>query len=180
MGSGAQGRPRLKDPLGQPEAGPNDRIRRLSVNSAETIERVPIHTDADGVVRVAGTRVTLDTVVGTFDTGATAEEIAQQYSSVPLADVYSVITYYLRHNAEVCAYVQRRNEQALSRSEAKSNGGSRPRVSESACSPAVGRNARRCLAPFVQRHGERQAGWGTVGQPAAGVPAAASGQPLRL
>ena len=36
----------------------------LPVNSAETIERVPIHTDADGVVRVAGTRVTLDTIVG--------------------------------------------------------------------------------------------------------------------
>ena len=63
------------------------------MNSAETIERVPIHTDVDGVVRVAGTRVTLDTIVGAFDAGATAEEIAQQYSSVPLADVYSVITY---------------------------------------------------------------------------------------
>jgi hypothetical protein len=37
------------------------------VNSAETIERVPIHTDADGVVRVAGTRVTLDTIVAAFD-----------------------------------------------------------------------------------------------------------------
>jgi uncharacterized protein (DUF433 family) len=82
------------------------------VNSAETIERVPIHTDADGVVRVAGTRVTLDTIVGAFDAGATAEEIAQQYSSVPLADVYSVITYYLRHQPEVCTYLRRREEQA--------------------------------------------------------------------
>ena len=82
------------------------------MNSTETIERVPIHTDADGVVRVAGTRVTLDTIVAAFDTGATAEEIAQQYSSVPLADVYSVITYYLRHRAEVSAYVQGREEQA--------------------------------------------------------------------
>lgn len=82
------------------------------MNSAETIERVPIHTDADGVVRVAGTRVTLDTVVGAFDTGATAEEIAQQYSSVPLADVYSVITYYLRHKADVCSYLQGRETQA--------------------------------------------------------------------
>jgi len=36
------------------------------VNSAKTIERVPIHTDA--VVRVAGTRVTLDTIVAFFDT----------------------------------------------------------------------------------------------------------------
>ncbi|MGE0816370.1 MAG: DUF433 domain-containing protein [Vicinamibacterales bacterium] len=82
------------------------------MNSAETIERVPIHTDADGVVRVAGTRVTLDTIVGAFDTGATAEEIAQQYSSVPLADVYAVITYYLRHKAEVCAYLREREKQA--------------------------------------------------------------------
>ena len=30
------------------------------MNSAKTIERVAIHTDADGVVRVVGTRVTLD------------------------------------------------------------------------------------------------------------------------
>jgi hypothetical protein len=43
------------------------------VNSAEAIERVPIHTDVDGVVRVAGTRVTLDTMVAAFDAGATAE-----------------------------------------------------------------------------------------------------------
>lgn len=82
------------------------------MNSAETIERVPIHTDADGVVRVAGTRVTLDTIVSAFEAGATAEEIAQQYASVPLADVYSVITYYLRHKPEVCAYLERRAEQA--------------------------------------------------------------------
>ena len=82
------------------------------MNSAETIERVPIHTDADGVVRVAGTRVTLDTIVATFDAGATAEEIAQQYSSISLADVYSVITYYLRHKTEVSVYLHRRQEQA--------------------------------------------------------------------
>ena len=88
------------------------------MNSAETIERVPIHTDADGVVRVAGTRVTLDTIVAAFDAGATAEEIAQQYSSVPLPDVYSVITYYLRHKTEVAAYLHRRQEQAATVREA--------------------------------------------------------------
>jgi uncharacterized protein (DUF433 family) len=64
------------------------------------------------VVRVAGTRVTLDTIVAPFDAGATAEEIAQQYSSVALADVYSVITYYLRHKSAVSAYLQTRHEQA--------------------------------------------------------------------
>jgi hypothetical protein len=29
------------------------------MNATNVLERVPIHTDADGVVRVAGTRVTL-------------------------------------------------------------------------------------------------------------------------
>jgi uncharacterized protein (DUF433 family) len=60
-------------------------------------ERVPIEPDADGMIRVGGTRVTLDTVVAAFDAVATAEEIVQQDPSVTLADVYSVIGYYLRH-----------------------------------------------------------------------------------
>jgi uncharacterized protein (DUF433 family) len=89
--------------------GSYNRLRVSQVDSAETIERVPIHTDADGVVRVAGTRVTLDTIVGAFEAGATAEEVAQQYPTVPLVDVYSVITYYLRHKSEVDAYLKERN-----------------------------------------------------------------------
>jgi uncharacterized protein (DUF433 family) len=93
-------------------AGPVRGQSAQSNEGADTIERVPIHTDADGVVRVARTRVTLDTIVGAFDAGATAEGITQQYSSVPLADVYSVITYYLRHKPEVCAYLKRREAQA--------------------------------------------------------------------
>jgi uncharacterized protein (DUF433 family) len=82
------------------------------MSSTDVLERVPIHTDADGVVRVSGTRATLDTIVEAFQAGATAEEIAQQYSSVPLVDVYSVITYYLRHRSEVSQYLNIREEQA--------------------------------------------------------------------
>ena len=40
-----------------------------------TTEPIPLETDADGVVRVGGTRVTLDTIVAAFTKGATAEEI---------------------------------------------------------------------------------------------------------
>jgi hypothetical protein len=36
---------------------------------------IPLKTDSDGVVRVGNTRVTLDTVIGSFKEGATAEEI---------------------------------------------------------------------------------------------------------
>ena len=76
------------------------------------MERVPIRTDADGVIRVAGTRVTLDTLIAAFDAGATAEEIGLQYSSVGLADVYSVIAYYLRHKADICTYLKNRQADA--------------------------------------------------------------------
>ena len=64
------------------------------------------------MIGVGGSRVTLDTVVAAFDAGATAEEIAQQYDSVSLADVYSVIGYYLRHQSEVRAYLDERQKQA--------------------------------------------------------------------
>ncbi len=75
-------------------------------------ETVPLVTDVDGVIRVGKTRVTLDTVISAFLDGATAEEITHQYPSLDLADVYSVIAYYLRRRAEVDAYLQRRREQA--------------------------------------------------------------------
>ncbi|MEW5830264.1 MAG: DUF433 domain-containing protein, partial [Chloroflexota bacterium] len=43
---------------------------------------LPLAVDIDGVVRISGTRVTLDTVIYAFLDGATAEEIAQQYPSL--------------------------------------------------------------------------------------------------
>jgi uncharacterized protein (DUF433 family) len=70
---------------------------------------VPLAVAEDGrVIRVAGTRVTLDTLIGAFMRGATPEEIAQDYSAVSLADVCAVITYYLRHRSEVEEYLERR------------------------------------------------------------------------
>ena len=77
-------------------------------------EPVPLTTDANGVVRIGRTRVTLDTVIGAFLDGATAEEITYQYPSLHLADVYAVIAYYLRRPSEVDAYLQRRKQQAES------------------------------------------------------------------
>ena len=75
-------------------------------------ETVPLETGSDGVVRIAGTRVTLETVIAAFSDGATAEEIAQQYPSLNLADIYAVIGYYLRHSEDVTDYLQQRKVQA--------------------------------------------------------------------
>lgn len=68
-------------------------------------ESVPLAADSNGTMRVGGTRVTLDILAGAFDVGASPEEMAQRHPSLDLADVYSVFAYYLRHQAEVRAYL---------------------------------------------------------------------------
>jgi uncharacterized protein (DUF433 family) len=75
-------------------------------------ESAPLQANEDGVILVGGTRVTLDTVVAVFNQGATAEEIAYRYPSLNLADVYATITFYLKHQSEVEAYLQQRRQQA--------------------------------------------------------------------
>ena len=66
---------------------------------------LPLRIDGDGVVRVGGTRVTLETIVRVFLEGNTAEEIADQFPTVKLSDVYATIAYYLDHRPDVDAYL---------------------------------------------------------------------------
>jgi uncharacterized protein (DUF433 family) len=75
-------------------------------------EALPLQTDRDGAIRVGGTRVTLDTVIHAFKGGADAEEIAEGFPTLSLADIYIVIGYYLRHRQEIDAYLAEREEQA--------------------------------------------------------------------
>jgi len=75
-------------------------------------EPAPLQTNADGVVRVGKTRVTLDTVIAVFKQGTTAEEIVYRYPSLRLADVYATIAFYLNHQQEVETYLQLRQQQA--------------------------------------------------------------------
>lgn len=82
------------------------------MNLTPRAEPVPVQMDSDGVARVGGTRVTLDTVVFSFNNGATAEEIVQQYPALKLADVYATIAYYLRAKEEVDSYLRQRQSQA--------------------------------------------------------------------
>lgn len=76
-----------------------------------TADPPALTTGDDGVVRVGGTRVTLDTVVEAFREGLTPEEIQQQYPSLGLSHVYSAITYYLHHRSEVEEYLEQRARQ---------------------------------------------------------------------
>ena len=69
---------------------------------------VPLRVDDSGTVRVGDSRVTLDILIGAFNLGASAEEIAEQYPPVRLCDVHSVLGYYLRRQDEVDEYLSSR------------------------------------------------------------------------
>lgn len=73
---------------------------------------VPLTTDSNGVVRIDGTRVTLETVLTAFQHGATAEQIVHDYSVLTLPDLYAVITYYLQYRSDVEKYLSERKEKA--------------------------------------------------------------------
>ena len=75
------------------------------------VDTIPLAVGADGVYRVAGSRVTLDVIVGAFDRGATPEEIAQDFPSLQLSEIYQVIGYYLKHGSELAEYLDRRKQE---------------------------------------------------------------------
>lgn len=55
----------------------------------------------NGGYYVAGTRVSLDSIVIGFRDGDSPETIRQNFSSLTLEEVYGAIAFYLRHRAEV-------------------------------------------------------------------------------
>jgi uncharacterized protein (DUF433 family) len=56
---------------------------------------------------IAGTRVSLDSVVHAYWEGYSPETIAQSFSALSLEQVYGAIAYYLRHRAAVDASIQK-------------------------------------------------------------------------
>ncbi len=75
-------------------------------------EPSPLRVDEGGAIRVGKTRISLDLIVEQYENGMTPEDRIRMYDTLVLADVYAVITYYLRHPDEVRAYLKRRAEEA--------------------------------------------------------------------
>jgi len=76
-----------------------------------TLDEPPLRIDVSGVIRISGTRVTLDTLVNLFNSGATPEEIALDFPSLDLRTIYGAITHYLNHKAELDGYLLGREKQ---------------------------------------------------------------------
>ena len=73
---------------------------------------VPLRVEPNGAVRVSGpqTRVNFEFVVWSYKDGETPEQIKEALPTLELADIYTVIAYYLRNTEEVEAYLQKVDE----------------------------------------------------------------------
>ncbi|MEW6363094.1 MAG: DUF433 domain-containing protein [Acidobacteriota bacterium] len=59
--------------------------------------------EIEGVFRVTGSRVSLDSIVHAFWGGQTAETIGQSFPVLTLEQVYGALTFYLANSSEVDA-----------------------------------------------------------------------------
>lgn len=75
-------------------------------------EQVPLRTDKYGAVRVVGSRVTLDTIVAYYEQGESPEDIVDGFPRLALADVYAILSYYLKNKTTVRAYLRDREKRA--------------------------------------------------------------------
>lgn len=65
---------------------------------------VPLYWAEGGqVLRVCGSRISLDNIIARYRRGYTPQMIADSYPSVPLADIFLLISYYLRNKDSVHA-----------------------------------------------------------------------------
>ena len=78
----------------------------------ETTIAVPFTVTEYGTIRIADSRVSLDSVVHHYKLGATAEQIAYSFPSLSRADIHLAIAYYLTHREEVEAYLQQQEAEA--------------------------------------------------------------------
>ena len=60
----------------------------------------------EGGFYVAGSRVSLASIIYSFRDGASPETVQQNFPSLSLAQVYGAIAFYLNHSAESETYLQ--------------------------------------------------------------------------
>jgi uncharacterized protein (DUF433 family) len=65
----------------------------------------PLEERANGVICVSGTRISLERVIGAFLAGGTPEQIAQDFDSLSIQQVYAVVNFYLQNRDEVDGYL---------------------------------------------------------------------------
>lgn len=72
----------------------------------------PLAPDPAGVLRIAGTRVSLESLVSSYQAGAAPHELARAFPDLTLDDVQAALLYYREHRAEVEEYLAARRRAA--------------------------------------------------------------------
>jgi uncharacterized protein (DUF433 family) len=62
--------------------------------------------ERNGGYYIAGTRISLDSVVYSFERGNSPEAIQQSFPLLKLAQIYGAIAFYLDHEAEIRKYLE--------------------------------------------------------------------------
>lgn len=66
--------------------------------------------ELDGNYYVAGTRVSLDSIVHAFRRGESPETICQNFELLRLEEVYGAIAYYFANQVDIDAYLARQDK----------------------------------------------------------------------
>ena len=73
-------------------------------------ESVPLFQDEHGRVRVKGSRVTLDTLIGNFKKGYKPKQIQDGFPTLSLEQINGAIEWYRSHRSEADAYLKEQYE----------------------------------------------------------------------
>jgi uncharacterized protein (DUF433 family) len=83
----------------------------MSIRLASILVKSP--EVCDGRLRIEGTRVTVNQIATLYKQGYSAEEIADQYAHLTLAQVYIALAYYQASKDEVEADLAAEEDEAL-------------------------------------------------------------------
>ena len=67
--------------------------------------------EVEGIYRIKGSRVSLDSIVYAYWNGQTAESIGQSFPTLVLEQIYGAITYYLANRGMIDTYLERRRNE---------------------------------------------------------------------
>jgi uncharacterized protein (DUF433 family) len=76
------------------------------------IDRGALARDADGVIRIAATRVSLESVISAYRSGATIEDLSEAFPDLSVQDIEAAVSFYLENRRQVEEYLAARRREA--------------------------------------------------------------------
>lgn len=75
------------------------------IHDPVTLESYFEFLDGGETIRIKGHRVGIDLILESYTRGQTPEQIAEEFETLRLEDIYATITYYLRNKPRLDAWL---------------------------------------------------------------------------